>query len=79
MPYVTSAERIGREAGLKQGRQECLLAGIELGLKLKFGAEGLLPEIRQIAEVEMLRRIHQAIETAANPDDLRKVCSGASA
>jgi hypothetical protein len=89
MPYVTSAERIGREAGLKeglelglqQGLEKGLLAGIELGLKLKFGAEGLLllPEIRQIAEVAMLRKVYQAIETAANPDDLRKVWSGASA
>jgi len=54
-----------------------LLAGIELGLKLKFGAEGLqlLPEIKQLTDVEMLRAVRQAIETAATPDELRRVWS----
>jgi len=87
MPYVTSAERLGREAGLEEGlrqglqkgRQEGLMAGIELGLKLKFGADGLklLPEIRQIADFELLRKVHQSIETATSPEVLRKVWSPA--
>jgi len=39
MPYITSVERVGMKKGL--------LKGIELGLEVKFGAEGLklLPEI----------------------------------
>lgn len=44
------------------------LAGIKLGLKLKFGDEGLklLPEINKIKDVELLQTIHDAIETAKN-------------
>ena len=37
MPYVTSVERIGMQRGLQQG----LMTAIKLGLKLKFGDEGL--------------------------------------
>jgi hypothetical protein len=53
------------------------LEKIELGLKLKFGAEGLrlLPEVEQITDVEVLRAISQAIESATTPDDLRQVWS----
>jgi hypothetical protein len=78
MPYVTSAERFGREEGLEEGRRECLLEGIEIALKLRFGPDGLLlllPEIRQVRDVEVLRTIHRAIETAATPDALRKIWS----
>ncbi len=77
MPYVTSFERLGREAGLEEGLKQGLLAGIELALKLKFGAEGLLllPEIQQIADVDSLRAVHQAIESAAHPDELRRIWS----
>jgi hypothetical protein len=84
MPYVTSVERIGREEGLKEGIQqvlkEGLLEGIEVALQLRFGDDGLLllPEIRQIADVDLLRKIHHAIVTAANPDDIRKVWAGES-
>jgi hypothetical protein len=73
MPYITSVERSGMEKGLREG----LLAGIELGLDLKFGAEGLklLPEIRQVTDVEVLRTIHQSIKTAAAPEELRRLWS----
>jgi hypothetical protein len=69
MPYMTSFERIART--------EELLAGIELGLELKFGAEGLqlMPEINELTDVEVLRAVRQAIKTTARPDDLRKVWS----
>jgi hypothetical protein len=87
MPYVTSAEQIFREAGLEEGLQkgrqegrkeglhEGLLEGIELGLKLRFGADSLalMPEIRAIADVDLLRTIRKAIETVATPDELRRV------
>jgi hypothetical protein len=66
MPFVTIAERVGMEKGL--------LKGIEVSLKLKFGAEGLelLPEIRELQNHELLEAVLEAIETAASPDQLRR-------
>jgi hypothetical protein len=67
MPFITTPERIGLEKGL--------LEGIEVSLKIKFGAAGLelMPEIRELQDHEVLRTVLQAIETAANPDALRRV------
>ena len=87
MPYVTSFERLAREEGRQEGHQEGrqegrqeglragLLEGIELGLKIRFGAEGLqdFPAIQQRADIESLRRIKQAIETAVPLDDIRRL------
>jgi hypothetical protein len=71
MPFVTIAERVGMEKGLEKG----LLKGIEVSLKVKFGAEGLalLPEIRALQDHELLEAVLEAIEAAANPDELRRV------
>jgi hypothetical protein len=71
MPYVTPFFSDIREEGLREG----LLEAIELGLKLRFGAEGLqcLPAIQQLADIDVLRRIKQAIETAASADDIRRL------
>jgi hypothetical protein len=70
MPYITSVERIGIEKGL--------LEGIQLALELKFGPEGLklLPEIRELGELDVLRAVLQAIKTATTPDELRQIWSG---
>ncbi len=67
----------GLQQGLEQGLKQGLLAGIELALKLKFGTVGLLlvPEIQQIADVDLLRAVHQAIESAAHADELRRIWS----
>lgn len=67
MPFVSIAERVARE--------ESLLEGIEVALKLKFADEGLLlmAELRELRDHEMLRSILRAIETAATPDELRRV------
>jgi hypothetical protein len=67
MPFISTPERVGMKKGY--------LAGIELGLKLKFGADGLqlMPEIRELHEHELLADVLQAIETAASPDALRRI------
>ena len=67
MPYMTSFER--------RARTEELLTGIEVGLKLRFGEEGLrlMPELRELYDHEVLRSVLHAIETAATPDELRRV------
>lgn len=65
MPYITSVERIG----IRQG----LLEGISLGLRLKFGSEGLgvLPEISEISDVEQLRAILAGLAEVNTLDELR--------
>lgn len=79
MPYITSVERIGRQKGLEQGRfegmREGLLKGIELGLRLKFGSEGLgiLPEISELMDVNLLEAILDGLETVSTVDELRQL------
>jgi hypothetical protein len=72
MPYITSIERIGIKKGIRQG----LLEAIELGLRLKFGDEGLeiLPEISEIEDVEQLKAIIGGLLTTVNSlDELRQL------
>lgn len=81
--YVASFERLAREEGEAKGRAEGQVEGlrqglveaIELGLKLRFGVEGLqcFPAIQQLADIEILRHIKQAIETAASANDIRQL------
>ena len=91
MPFITTAERIGIEKGLKQGLEQGLQQGfkqgreegirqgllkaIELGLELKFGAKGLhlLTEIKKIKNINILENISNAIKTANNINDIRKI------
>jgi hypothetical protein len=67
MPFVTIFDRMAMV--------QYLLQGLEVALKLKFGAEGLelMPELRELHDHELLSRILNAIETAASPDELRRV------
>jgi hypothetical protein len=69
MPYITSVERLGREDGLREG----LLDAIGLGLKLLFGAEGLqlLSQFQSLTDLDKLRALRRAVETATSLDELR--------
>ncbi len=71
MPFITITERMAKEEGLLEG----ILQGIETCLRMKFGAEGLdlMPDLREIQDHKLLRKLLNAIETAASPDDLRRV------
>jgi hypothetical protein len=62
------------ERGMREGVREGLLAGIKLGLKLRFGDDGLamLPEIYKIEDTDVLRTVHEALETVRTPTDLRR-------
>lgn len=65
----------GLQQGIAQGRREGILSAIELGLKLRFGSEGLLllPEIYGIQDDVILRTIYSSIEMAKSPDELRRI------
>jgi len=70
MPFITTPEWFGLQQGLSQG--------IETSLELKFGEAGLrlMPEIREVDEIEKLREILHAIKTAESPEDLRRIWTG---
>lgn len=70
----------GRTEGLQEGQVQGTLTGIEVALDLKFGAAGLalLPEIRTIQDVVLLRSVLSAIRGAASVDELRAVYRVAS-
>jgi hypothetical protein len=53
-----------------------LLKALTLGLKLKFGPEGLnlLPEIQAITEVDKLETLCDALEKATSLEELRQLC-----
>lgn len=71
MPYISSLERIAKQEGLREG----LLSGIDLGLELKFGSEGLelLPEIAKIENVEVLKKIQAGLKTVSTLAELRSI------
>jgi len=82
MPFITTAERVGMERGLAEGLarglekgREDLLAGIEVALELRFAAGGLalMPEVRQIQDADLLRRILASVKHADTPEAARQV------
>lgn len=79
MPYITTAEKIGIKKGIalgiEQGILQGLLEGIELALELKFGIDGLklMPEIRKIENVDILKAIKEAIKLAKDVDEIKEV------
>lgn len=81
MTYITSLERRaikrGLEQGIEQGSRQELYAGIELGLELKFGVEGLelMPEIREITDINILKSIRSGIKLAKSLDEMRQIYS----
>jgi predicted transposase YdaD len=70
-PWYQEILNKGRQEGLREG----LLAAIEFGLELKFGAFGLelMPEISQIQDVDVLRAIQEGLRTINNLDELREI------
>jgi hypothetical protein len=72
MPFVTTPEWYGHCRGLRQG--------IESLLRVRFGEEGLklMPEIHKVYEDDKLEAILKALETAASPDEIRRLWSPAA-
>ncbi|MDQ7031609.1 MAG: hypothetical protein Q9M37_02685, partial [Desulfonauticus sp.] len=65
----------GIQQGIQQGMCQGMLKAIELGLKLKFGVEGLriYPEIKKIKDIDVLEAISEAIEAAKDVDEIKKL------
>ena len=75
MPYVTAIERMAMEKGLERGELSALKRGIEVALQLKFGTDGLqlLPLVREVERVEVLRAVQDSIRTAGALDEVRRL------
>ena len=60
---------------LNQGRKQELFSGIELGLELKFGTEGLqlMSQISQIKDLEVLTAIREGIRTKNTLEEIRQI------
>lgn len=60
---------------LNQGRRQELVSGIELGLELKFGSEGLelISEISQLKDIEVLTAIREGIRTMNTLEEIRQI------
>lgn len=72
-PWYQEILNKGRVEGRVEGKIEELHSGIELGLELKFGSEGLqlMPAIYQISDLNILKSIQQGIRTMNTLDELR--------
>jgi hypothetical protein len=67
VPFIDIFDRVAIE--------KALLEGIEPLLDVKFGVEGLalMPEIREIRDHVLLRKILKRIRTASSPAEVRRV------
>jgi predicted transposase/invertase (TIGR01784 family) len=65
----------GIQQGIQQGRRQGLIDAISLGIRLRFGSDGLwlLPEVRRVEDIEILESIYDSIETVKTPDELRRI------
>ena len=78
MPYVTSIERIGRQEGLEQGREEGLQQMVLDALDERFGE---LPEIvsnaiQQIKDQDHLRLLHRQAIRSASLAEFQSILNG---
>ena len=58
---------------MHEGLRKGYLAAIELGIELRFGADGLrlMPEISQIDDLDVLQTIQKAIKKAETLNEVR--------
>jgi hypothetical protein len=73
MPFITYAERHGREEGERRG----LLDLLGPFLKFKFGeeGEGFFAEVQQQDKLDTIRAVSHALTAGSGLDDLRKLLS----
>jgi hypothetical protein len=82
MPYLMDIERIaiekgrkeGREEGREQGRREGLIQALTLGLRLRFGEEGLklLPDVQKITSSALLGNLVEVLPRVSSKEDFER-------
>ncbi|MBW4604369.1 MAG: transposase [Calothrix sp. FI2-JRJ7] len=74
-PWYRQICKESEEIGEQRGEQRGIISAIELGLDLKFGAQGLelMESISQIPDLEKLKTIRNAIKSAQSLDQLRQL------
>ena len=72
---LDESKAAGEARGERNGMRQGLLAAIELGLELKFGATGLalLPAMRQVEKLDVLRARYEGVKTAQQLTELREL------
>jgi len=72
------AEKIkeeGIQQGIQQGIRKGLMEAIEMGLHLRFGAEGyrIMPDIYRIEDINVLRAVKEAVKNVKTLDEIKIV------
>ncbi len=81
--FMTVAEQLRREGfekGVQFGMRNGVLNAIEMGLKIRFGADGLklMPRIRKIQNIERLRAIQAALYTVKDLSEFHQTMAAKS-
>jgi predicted transposase YdaD len=65
----------GKAEGKTEGKTEGTLLAIQLGLRLKFGENGLslFPEISEIKDLVLLEKIANSLIDVSSLDELKKI------
>jgi hypothetical protein len=73
MPFVTSFERYAFKKGYEEGLRKSLWEGIDFCLDLKFGRarRKLMPMIRSINDVKLLRALLRRIPKSKTLEEFR--------
>ena len=73
MPFITTPERYGREAGLKEGEIITLRSTLKMILADKFGPAGrrLARGVNAVGNAARLKLMFSAASKAATLDDVR--------
>jgi flagellar biosynthesis/type III secretory pathway protein FliH len=76
--FIQEGIQKGIQQGIQQGIRQGLTEAIEMGLQLRFGAEGyrLMPKIYKIEDVPALRSVKDAVRSMKNIDEIKMVIKG---
>jgi len=72
---IEQGRQQGFQQGLREGLRRGLLEGIAVGLRLRFGVEGLrlLPELAMIEDADVLSAVHAGLPIVGDLTELRRI------